>query len=129
MTENGSRDLSPGDFFESIQAHCDDRDLVLAGPRRVLGPMGLLRGDPAARPHYEGPIQEEVEHEARRFLVGPALDGWVPIFPSADLPEQLATAQRLSEEIHRPCLVLNLHNGDVFYYWLFDEGKLLDQYD
>src|SRR5207244_3264077 len=80
-------------------------------------------------PPYEGPIEEEVEHDVRRFLVGPALDGWVPIFPSADLPEQLAVAQGLSEETRRPALVLNLHNGDVFYYWLFELGKLLDQYD
>jgi hypothetical protein len=129
MTENGSRDLSPGDFFESIQVRSEDRAAVLDALRRVLRSMGFVPVDPSSLPPYEGPIEEEVEHDVRRFLVGPALDGWVPIFPSADLPEQLAVAQGLSEETRSPALVLNLHNGDVFYYWLFELGKLLDQYD
>ena len=90
MTENGSRDLSPGDFFESVQVRSDDRDTVVDALRRVLRSMGFAPVDPAALPPYEGPIEEEMEYEARRFLVGPALDGWVGILPSADLPEQLA---------------------------------------
>ena len=129
MSASGSSELSPGDFFESIQVRVDDRGAVVEALQRVLRSMGFFPIAPASLPAYEGPIEEEVEAEARRFLVGPALDGWVPIFPSADLPEQLATAQRLSEETERPCLVLNLHNSDVFYYWLFSNGRLVDQYD
>jgi hypothetical protein len=91
--------------------------------------MGFTQVDPASLPPYEGPVEEETETGARRFLVGPALDGWVSILPSADLPEQLATAQRISEELHAPVVVLNLHNGDVFYYWVFRNGDLVDQYD
>ncbi len=129
MSENGSTGTGTGEFFESIQVFTDDRAAVLSGLDRVMRSMGFLPVDPASLPPYVGPVQEEVEVEARRFFVGPALDGWVALFPSADLPEQLATAQRLSEETHKYCLVLNLHNGDVFYYWLFHEGKLIDQYE
>ena len=129
MIENGSQDGPIGEFFESIQVRSTDRGLVMEALRRTMHSMGFQPVDPAELPPFEGPIQEEIEVEARRFFVGPPLNGWVPLYPSSDLPEQLAAAQRISEETHAPTLLLNLHNGDVFYYWLFQEGRLADQYD
>src|SRR4051794_17337375 len=129
MTDDGNADERIGEFFESIQVMSADRELVLRELRETLRSMGFVPVDPNTLPPYEGAVQDEIETEARRFFVGPAEGGWVPLFPSSDLPEQLAMAQLLSERTHRPTLVLNLHNGDVFYYWLFEEGKLLDQYD
>lgn len=129
MTANGSEEQVDGEFFESIQVRADDRGSVLEALRRVMHSMGFQPVLPDSLPAYEDALQDELEVEARRFYVGPTRNHWVSILPSADLPEQLATAQRLSEETHTPSLVLNLHNGDVFYYWIFDEGRLVDQYD
>jgi hypothetical protein len=129
MSDNGSHATRPGEFFESIQVRTEDQELVRRGLDRAMRSMGFVPVAPESLPPYEDPLQEEIEVAARRFLVGPAIEGWVALFPSADLPEQLATAQRLSEETHQDVLVLNLHNGDVFYYWLFREGHLVDQYD
>jgi len=129
MSDNGSHATRAGEFFESIQVRSEDRERVLRALDRVLHSMGFVPVDPDSLPPYADPLQEEVEVEARRFLVGPPLEGWVALFASADLPEQLATAQRLSEETDAVTLVLNLHNGDVFYYWVFEQGRLVDQYD
>jgi hypothetical protein len=125
----GGDDQLDGEFFESIQVRSPDRAQVMDALARAQRSMGFVPVAPDSLPPYEGPIEEETETGARRFFVGPALDGWVSILPSADLPEQLATAQHISEELHQPAVVLNLHNGDVFYYWVFRNGDLVDQYD
>jgi hypothetical protein len=64
-----------------------------------------------------------------RFLIAPPINGWVTVFPEdhgqdSALSESLA--QLLPDKTLIHCLV---HDDDVFAYWLFENGSVLDTYN
>jgi hypothetical protein len=70
-----------------------------------------------------------VGNRTRRFLVAPAIGGWVTIFPEhngQDAAVSEALAAKLSSKTLIHCLV---HDDDVFAYWLFESGRIVDAYN
>jgi hypothetical protein len=63
-----------------------------------------------------------------KFLIGPVMKGWISAFPNnSGQNEQtsLEIAKRLSHEIFH----LIVHDDDIFAYFFFRKGQLVDQYD
>jgi hypothetical protein len=95
--------------------------------------MGGHYGTIHVRTQDREPVRAAVEALAaggkHRFLIAPPLDGWVTIFPNhngqdSKLSKKLATALADKTLIH--CLV---HDDDIFAYWLYENGDLVDAYD
>lgn len=70
-------------------------------------------------------VAKEADH---RFLVGPALDGWISVFPNNG-----GQSDEISSEIAKliPHHIFHLivHDDDVFGYFYYREGKLVDRYN
>ena len=65
----------------------------------------------------------------RRFLIAPAINGWVTLYPEnngQDPAVSEALAAKLAEKTLIHCLV---HDDDVFAYWLFEGGRIVDTYN
>lgn len=74
-------------------------------------------------------VTDLAREEQAKFLVAPAINGWISIFPedngqNAKISEDLAARLQDQELIH--CLV---HDDDVFAYWYFERGILKDRYN
>jgi len=56
---------------------------------------------------------------------------WVSVYPQQgdhDAYALIQVAGSLSERLDRPTIAFMVHDSDVFYYWLFDKGQLIDSY-
>jgi hypothetical protein len=68
-------------------------------------------------------------NQTRKFLIAPPINGWVTVFPEnngQDDAVSKALAARLPDFTIIHCLV---HDDDVFMYWLYDLGNLVDAYN
>ena len=93
-----------GAFYGSIHVRTENADTV----RKVL---------------------DQVANEAGcKFLLGPALNGWTSVFP-----EDSGQSDRISLEIAKqlPDDVLHLvvHDDDIFAYYFYRGGRLIDRYN
>ncbi len=64
-----------------------------------------------------------------RFLIAPAIDGWVTVYPDQNGQDKAvseALAAKLPGRTLIHCLV---HDDDIFAYWLFEGGRVLDTYN
>jgi tetratricopeptide (TPR) repeat protein len=94
--------------------------------------MGTFFDSIHARTEDIGAVQKALEQVAMRcdvkFLLGPALNGWISILPGGSGPDET-----LSGEIARnlACEVFHLavYDDDIFYYFFYRDGKLVDRYD
>src|SRR5580704_11345249 len=59
-----------------------------------------------------------------KFLVGPAVDGWTSIFPSEISDISSDFARRIPHDIFH----LLVHDDDVFIYYFYRSGQLMDYY-
>ena len=78
-------------------------------------------------------VAQAVARLGRTAYVGAALDGWVPVF-DADADEQdeaeiVQLGKSLTRALDTSGLAVLVHDGDKLQYWLFDRGKLADEYD
>ena len=78
-------------------------------------------------------VRSAVEHLAsdrtRRFYIAPPIGGWVTIYPEnngQDAAVSEAIAAKLSDKTLIHCLV---HDDDVFAYWVFESGQVVDTYN
>jgi hypothetical protein len=82
-----------------------------------------------------GPAPDAVaaELKGRSALVSPSMNGSVVVFDEESEkqdPKILAKlASRLSTKFSCPVLAVLNHDDDVFWYQLYNAGKLLDEYD
>lgn len=90
-----------GAFYDSVQIHSDDREAV-----RTL-------------------LEELAPKKKRRFLLGPALNGWIGVYPNVDAAAARDLARRLRVEL----LALNVHDDDIFSYEYYRDGKRVDRYN
>ena len=78
-------------------------------------------------------VAQAVARLGRTAYVGPASDGWVPVFDAASDDQDEAEIVRLGNSLTRALdtsgLAVLVHDGDMLRYWLFDHGKLADEYD
>jgi len=70
---------------------------------------------------------------SRRACVSPPKHGWVTVFDEASDSHDSAEIDRLARELsHRLQTVLIafvVHDSQVFAYYLFDQGDLIDEYN
>jgi hypothetical protein len=95
--------------------------------------MGGHYGTIHVRTDNREPVRAAVESLAaggkKRFLIAPPLDGWVTVFPSENGQDSKVSkklAKSLADKTLIHCLV---HDDDVFAYWLYEGGDLVDAYD
>jgi hypothetical protein len=93
-----------GGFYGSIHIRTDEYDLI----KNIL--------------------QDMAKKEGRKFYLGPVINGWVGVFPDncgQDDSVSLAIAKRLEDDV----LHLVVHDDDIFCYWYYRNGKLIDKYN
>lgn len=93
-----------GGFYGSIHIRTDEYDLI----KNIL--------------------QDMAKKEGHKFYLGPAISGWVGVFPDncgQDDRVSLAIAKRVEYDV----LHLVVHDDDIFCYWYYHNGKLVDKYN
>src|SRR5689334_19428419 len=94
--------------------------------------MGAFYESIHVRTENSAAVQKALERIAKevdcKFLIGPAINGWISVFPSES--EQ---TDRISVDIAK-CLpddILHLivHDDDIFSYFFYRDGRLIDQYN
>jgi hypothetical protein len=73
-----------------------------------------------------------LKQQRRQAFVAPSVDGYIVIFDKkADEREQAlqSLAVDLSISFQNVAFAVLVHDGDVFAYWLYDVGQLLDNYN
>jgi hypothetical protein len=92
-----------GAFYGSVQVRAEDRDRVKAA------------------------ADEVARHWQIRMLIGPVLNGWVGVYPEGS--GQDGTVSRdLAQRISGDVLHFLVHDEDIFAYWLYRDGRLVDSF-
>src|SRR5947209_1914882 len=81
-----------------------------------------------------GPSQQAVATAlaGRSAIVTPARNGNVVVYDeqSEEISDTIAElGAGLSRDLTCPVLALFVYDDDILYYWLFENGELIDQYD
>src|SRR5450756_945194 len=94
--------------------------------------MGAFYGSIHVRAEGSDVVQrvlDEVAKEAGcKFLLGPPLNGWISVFPeNSGQSDQVSAsiAKHLAGEI----LHLVVHDDDIFCYYFYRDGRLMDRYN
>src|SRR5436190_13112652 len=94
--------------------------------------MGAFYGSILVKTEDLEAIRRVLGHVAResdnRFLVGPALNGWVSIFPNNSGQNDQVSAEIAKLDSH-DIFHLIVHDDDIFTYYFYRNGKLIDQYN
>jgi hypothetical protein len=68
-----------------------------------------------------------------RYRIAPAKDGWASLYEEQasqqDEGRIRELAGGLSADLHAAVIAFLVHDSDVACYWLFDDGRLLDEYN
>lgn len=73
-------------------------------------------------------LENLAANEGAKFLVAPAINGWVSVFPS-DAGMELGLGATLAESIHDPMIHCAVHDDDIFTYEFYLGGEQLDAYN
>ena len=92
-----------GGHYGSVQLRCDDRTRVRAAAEAVACQLNL------------------------KCLVGPALNGWVGVYPEGNGQDH-TVGEQIAAAVGGPALHLLVHDDDVLAYWLWVDGQLVDRY-
>lgn len=92
-----------GGFYGSVQVKGVARDAVKAAAAEVARGQGI------------------------KCLVGPALGGWVGIYPENNGQDQ-SVAGQIARNVGGTVLHLIVHDDGIFAYWLWRDGKAADAY-
>src|SRR5271165_7082884 len=93
-----------GAFYESIHVRTEDSEAV----RKALDRL--------------------VMESQCKFLLGPALDGWISVFPDDRGPNEQISAD-VARLVLRDVFHLIVHDDDIFIYYFYRERRLVDQYN
>ena len=93
--------------------------------------MGIFYGSVQVRTDDRSGVKSAAEKVARalhaRLLVGPVINGWVGLYPDMNGQNEPIGAA-IAEEIDADVLQLIVHDDDVFAYWLYSHGELVDSF-
>lgn len=93
-----------GAFYESILLKAETNDEIRKVLDQIVGETGAS------------------------FYLGPALDGWVSVFPDFSSAAELIL-QRMAEATKADLFYLTVHDDDFFTYDFYRSGRLLDTYN
>lgn len=70
---------------------------------------------------------------ATRAYLSPVKDGWITLYDetseSQDTAEITCLARELSQHLNTAVFAFLIYDSDVFIYYLFDHGELIDEYN
>src|SRR5690242_16109489 len=93
-----------GAFFGSIQIRTDDQEVVRAALEKVAGKKKC------------------------HFLLAPAIRGWTAAYPSGHGQDE-SVSKALAKALPFDIIHTLVHDDDIFAYFVYRSGKLLDQYN
>src|ERR1051326_8332374 len=93
------------------------------------GHYGSIHVRTEDRNEVRAAVEKLASAKKGRVLIAPPLGGWVTVFPNhhgqkPKVSEALASALAEKTVIH--CMV---YDDDVFCYWAYEKGKLIDSYN
>jgi len=93
--------------------------------------MGAHYSSIQIRSEDRAAVKTAVEVVARefkkKFLLGPVLDGWIAIYPD-DAGNNESCAAALAKRLESIVLHLEVYDSDIFFYNLFQDGRLSNEY-
>jgi hypothetical protein len=92
--------------------------------------MGAFYGSVHVKSDQYEAVKEALETAAGRkwkFLVSPVMDGWIAVFPNNHGQDERAS-KAIAKSLAAPILHIAVHDDDVFYFWFYRGGKLLDRF-
>ncbi len=93
------------------------------------GHYGTIHVRTSDRDAVRSAVESLVCERTKRFLIAPSIGGWVTVFPEhngQDSSVSEALAAKLPDKTLIHCLV---HDDDVFAYWVFEGGRIIDTYN
>src|ERR1700744_2794304 len=93
-----------GAFYDSIHVRTEDR----ASVEKAVNTVSIIK--------------------KCNFLLSPEMDGWISIFPKQSGGEEWISNVNAK---NIPCEMFHLivHDDDVFYYFCYRDGRLIDEYN
>lgn len=93
--------------------------------------MGSFYGSIQVRSDDHAAVKDVAEKVGReqngRMLVGPVIDGWVGLYPDMNGQSSfIGTA--VAAQLEADVLHLIVHDSDVFAYWYYQRGELVDSF-
>ncbi len=84
--------------------------------------------------HVQCSSPEQVTEVVRSMDVqGAWLSGpngpWITLWDSMGLTRAGDLAQHVSKQLEAPAIAFMVHDSDILFYWLYDNGQLLDEYN
>ena len=61
--------------------------------------------------------------------VSPSVGGWVGVYPEGTRTDLAKLAKQLSKQLSCGVFTWNVHDDDIFYYTLFEDGKRRDEFN
>jgi hypothetical protein len=92
-----------GGFFGSIQVRSENREAVVAAVEKIFNQKRI------------------------KCLVGPALNGWVGVFPEGSGQDEKVGAA-IAAELRGYVLALTVHDSDIMTFWLWRDRKVVATY-
>ncbi len=92
-----------GGFYDSIHIRSESSDYI----RNVLADIS--------------------KREGYKFFMSKPINGWIGVFP--DNYGQVPLADAIANMVNYDVLRLVVHDDDVFCYWYYRDGKLVDEYN
>ena len=92
--------------------------------------MGAFYGSIHIKADEVAPVREALDDIAKRkwkFLVSPVMDGWIAVYPNVNGQDE-RVSKALAKKLDWPILHVAVHDDDVFYYWYYRGGKLIDRF-
>ena len=85
--------------------------------------------------HVRNKTQQEVhdqivalrEEDRSDCIIGPQNGTWVPVYAETGCGYPLAVT--ISELMKTTVLAIDIHDDDIFFYWLFQNGEEIDSFD
>lgn len=115
-----------------ISGRSKSAELAQAKPFGTITGMGGSYGSIHVRTADTAPVRVALESISRdagtKFLLSPAIDGWVSVFPEGN-GQDMEISARLAKLVVAPVIHLVVHDDDVLAYQFYEGGELVDAYN
>lgn len=91
------------------------------------GHYGSVQVRSEDRERVKGIAEQIAREQGIRFLIGPALNGWIGIYPEDNGQDQ-SVGEDFAQRLAGYLLYLLVHDDDIFAYWLYRDGQLIDSF-